>query len=482
MTEQLGVKEDFYVENRAKQLWIVFCVSLGAFMANLDITIVNISLPTIAHELNVNQSKISLIVICYQIFETSFLLVFGKLGDMKSYRFVYLLGFVVFTIGSLFCGLSTNLTHLVASRVIQGIGGAMLFAVMMSAVAAFIPAKSRGKAVGTVVTAAAVGIALGPVIGGFIASVLNWRWIFFVNVPIGIIAVIMGLFVLPSKQMVCKEKKFDYIGSFASFAVLFSLVFAIQMLHKHGAAALTFIIWFAIFIIFSVFFVIWERRVKYPLLDFSLFKNINFSLVNIASVPPFMNYAGILFVMPFYLEVVRRVDIRTSGLILSVVALGQMMGPFAGHLADKAGAKKILLIGLIMGIASCLILSFICDSMSLLLITAALFLQGLSAGFGRGTSVQLSIEYCRPDQQGLASSVSSILRSFAILIGTIAYVQVFSYTIHKLNPLPQISLSRSNLSHDMITSGFHSVFLFSLILSIVTLLMILFIRDKKTAA
>jgi EmrB/QacA subfamily drug resistance transporter len=420
-----------------------------------------------------------MVVLFYQIFETSFLLAFGKLGDIKSFKFVYILGFIVFTIGSLFCGLSQNLTHLVGARIIQGIGGAMLFAVMMATVAAFIPLEHRGKSVGMVITAAAAGIALGPPIGGFISSEFNWRWIFFVNVPIGILAVIGGLIFLPSKQAKCKDPRFDYIGAAASFISLLSLVCGIELLHKHGPVVSSVIVWFSVFIISTIFFIFWEKRISYPLLDLELFINRNFTLCSLASIPPFMNYAGLLFILPFYFEIGRHLDVKTSGLIIAIIAIGQMLGPYSGHLADKIGAKKILLAGLFLGIISFMILAFMGNSAPIILIVIALALQGISSGFGRGTNIQMTLEYCSPDKKGIASSVVSISRSLAILLGTLAFTQVFTLSSHGLKPVPPHSLSRTLLSYDVVMNSFHNVFIFGLVLSVAALLLILLVRDNE---
>ncbi|MEA3265360.1 MAG: MFS transporter, partial [Candidatus Fermentibacteria bacterium] len=168
------------ITGRGKQLIFILCIACGAFMANLDITILNTALPTIARDFSATPNTVAMVVLLYQIFEAGFLLFFGKLGDIRGFRGIYTSGFAVFTIGSLMCGLSKGMTLLLVARAVQGLGGAMLFSVMMATVSSFLPEGSRGKGIGTVTLAAAVGIALGPPLGGFIATAFNWRWIFLV--------------------------------------------------------------------------------------------------------------------------------------------------------------------------------------------------------------------------------------------------------------------------------------------------------------
>ena len=180
---------------------LIFSISLATFMAGLDGTIVNIALPTISEAFHVSSSTVSWVATAYLLVMAGCVLVFGKISDMIGFRKVFLSGFAIFTLGSFSCGLLPVITgglfSLIGSRVLQAVGGAMITAIAPAMIAAYIPMKQKGKAMGIVMTLAALGTALGPTIGGVLTQYLSWHWIFFINVPVGIFAVLLGAKVIP---------------------------------------------------------------------------------------------------------------------------------------------------------------------------------------------------------------------------------------------------------------------------------------------
>ncbi len=191
---------------------ILAIVVLLPFMGTLDSTIINVALPAMVKIFEVNMTSIQLIVISYLVTIVSTILFFGRLGDIKGKSKIFNLGLLVFTIGSLLCGLSKSFSSLVFFRIIQALGASAAMANNQGIITQVFPANERGKALGINATFLALGTMLGPALGGFIISYLSWHYIFFINIPIGIIAVIMGFKILP-KKIEDKKEKIDFLGA-----------------------------------------------------------------------------------------------------------------------------------------------------------------------------------------------------------------------------------------------------------------------------
>ena len=213
-----------------KDLMIVIVVALGSFMAGLDATIVNIALPAIAKSFDVSTVAVSWVLNAYLIILVSLLLAASRLGDMKGYRNVFLGGFALFTTGSLLCGLSPTLDILILSRMIQAVGGAVISALGAVMVTSYLSASLRGQALGIVAMFTMLGAALGPVVGGFLTSVFSWQSIFFVNLPVGIIAIFLGMHIIPRLDPVSPSAKMDHGGIVMVFLHLGTLIFGLTTL------------------------------------------------------------------------------------------------------------------------------------------------------------------------------------------------------------------------------------------------------------
>ena len=211
---------------------LILSISLAAFMSALDGTIVNIALPTISTVFDISTSTVSWVSTIYLLVMAGCVLIFGKLSDGIGFKKVFLSGFVIFTVGSFSCGLLPDLLSsfpvLIASRAFQAIGGAMITAIAPAMVTAYIPMKQKGKAMGIIMTVAALGTAIGPTIGGVLTQFLSWHWIFFINVPVGIVALLLGAKVIPASAPRNTPAGFDRAGAFLIFTGLASLLFAVS--------------------------------------------------------------------------------------------------------------------------------------------------------------------------------------------------------------------------------------------------------------
>jgi len=278
------------VTDKNAQIWIIISAMFTSFMTQLDTYIVNISLPTIAVYFNVNTGDVSYVVLVYLLFLTSTLLIFGKLADRIGLKKVFIGGFLLFTISSLLCGISWNLKLLILARIIQGIGGAMLYTSVFAIVSRFLPKNLTGCAFGFLSTSSALGVTAGAPVGGLITGYLSWHWIFLINIPFGIAAIIIALKVIPGEKVPEEKKKntFDIAGSILSFLGFLSLIYTLKMGEELGCTSPVIIASSISTVIFITLFIIREMKCADPLLDLALFKSRNFAFANIASLLAFI--------------------------------------------------------------------------------------------------------------------------------------------------------------------------------------------------
>lgn len=404
--------------NEYKNRWIILVVVvLLPFMATLDSTIVNVVLPVMVNIFSVAVSSIQLIIVCYLITIVSTILFFGRLGDIKGKSIIFNLGLFVFTIGSLFCGLSKNFTSLVFFRVIQAIGASAAMANNQGIITQVFPDDERGKALGISATFLALGTMIGPPLGGFIVSYLNWRYIFYVNIPIGIIASIVGVKVLPGK--LSKNKKdIDFIGAIVFGASVIFLFYSLITGEISGYENDLIIGCFFIAALLFVIFIFVEKRKKHPLLDFSLFKNSLFSVGISCTFICYMSFNSNNIVQPFYLENVLKMTPDYAGIIMMISpAIITVIAPYSGHLSDKIGSEYLTFLGLmVMGIGMGL-MATLNDSSTIqrLIIYTSLIAIGNALFLSPNNSLIMSS--VPDDKLGIAGSINAFVRNLGQSIG-----------------------------------------------------------------
>ena len=282
--------------------WFILAnVVLGGFMSTLDSSIVNVALPTISTNFKVGLSTIQWLVTAYLLAISSLLPVFGRLSDLWGRKRIYSTGFLMFTLGSILCGLAANIWFLVGMRVLQAVGAAMLMSNGQAIIVSIFPFEERGRALGLSGTVIALGALAGPALGGFLVSWAGWRSIFYVNVPIGIIAYLASQITLPADT----EKKlvtFDYKGSTLFTLGLIGMLYAINNGHDFGWISWGILVPLTLgIVLLGVFFYI-ELRIEDPLIDFSIYRNRPFMIGNLSAFLNFVaNFANTIL-MPFYLQ------------------------------------------------------------------------------------------------------------------------------------------------------------------------------------
>ena len=402
---------------------ILITLSLGFFMTLLDLTIVNIAIPDMGEDLDASLDEILWVVNAYTLALAVLLITAGRLGDLRGKRTLFMSGVALFTLASLACGLAQDPAQLIAFRAVQGLGAALLMPQTLSIIAEVFPADRRGVAMGVWGGVAGISGALGPIIGGALITHLDWRWIFYVNLPLGVLVLVLAAAIIPGGQRRTVRHRFDTLGVVLASTALFCLAFALiegqrydwngWILALFGAAALLF-----------AGFLVHERgqQTDDPLVPFSLFKDRNFTLLNFVGITVSFGVLGMFLPLTIYLQSVLGFSALKSGLVLLPLALGSFVtaGP-AGAFSDKVGGKFILMTGLGAWAAALIwIVAAVDIGSSWTAVAFPLFLAGLGAGC---TFAPMATEVMRnvPARlSGAASGVNNALRQVgSVLAGAV---------------------------------------------------------------
>lgn len=322
-------------------------VSTGVFLATVDGSIINVSLPTLVRALNTEFSVVQWVVLAYLLTITCTMAAIGRLADMVGKKSIYMLGFVVFTIGSALCGLSQSVNWLIAFRVLQALGAAMTMALGAAIVTEAFPPEERGKAMGIIGVVVSMGIVMGPVLGGLILGVLSWRWIFYVNLPVGIIGTLMAHHFLPNFKPGGRQK-FDILGSVSLGLSFLSLLLGLTFGQQQGFFQPLIYLLIGLWLVLLVFFVFIENKIAQPMIDPKLFSNPLLTVNLTTGFIGFIGLGGTVILLPFYLENILGFPSMKVGLMMGIIPV--MLGitsPMAGTLSDRIGSRKIAITGLV---------------------------------------------------------------------------------------------------------------------------------------
>lgn len=460
--------------------WILVAVGLFTFMSTLDGTIVNIALPVISNDLRIPMSQSEWVVSLYLIVVCSFILFFGKLSDLQGKIKIFRLGAIFFIAGSLLSGIKINLLFLLLARAIQAIGAAMTMATNNGIITEIFPATERGKALGTIGSFVALGSIAGPGLGGLILSKLSWSYIFWLNVPVGIIAAIIGAIYLP-KDITFTNASLDKTGS-VSFALgmitLFGGIFLGQQL---GFTALPVLALLIIGVISFIWFVSVENKTKNPLLQFNLFKNPDFSISLLCALLIFITNFFFNVVTPFYLENARSLAPSQTGYILMILPVVQLFAaPIAGTLSDKIGPKLITFIGLVLLLISQIGYTLCNLNSPIWLFIISIAIMGLGSGIFSSPNNSLVMSSVEQKDLGVAGSINSLSRNLGMVIGiSSATTVLFAAMSHAKGARVTAYLPKQP---EIFIYGMHVVFIISTIICLVTVILSgwrLFKKDAK---
>jgi len=325
---------------------VMAAVAMGIFLATIDGSIVNLALPTLVRDLHADFPTVQWVFLAYLLTLATLLLSVGRLADMLGKKKIYTLGFVIFTLGSVWCGLSPSIYWLIGFRALQAVGAAMILALGAAIVTEAFPPHERGKALGLIGSAVSIGIVVGPTLGGVLIDAFSWHAIFFVNLPVGILGTLLSMRFVPDVRPAGRQR-FDFLGAFLLCASLLCLLFGLTLGQQLGFDDSRMMILFAGCVAFIAAFIAVELRAGQPMIDLRLFRNQLFSVNLLTGFLTFVALAGSLFLMPFYLQNVLGYDTRQAGLLLASVPIGLgVASPISGALSDRFGTRRIAVIGL----------------------------------------------------------------------------------------------------------------------------------------
>jgi len=329
-------------------LFVIGTVCIGAFMGQVDSSIAQLLLPKLELEFNARLSTVSWVAVSYLLAMAAFLPIFGRLADMMGRKLLYTGGFLLFVLSSALCGLAPSLPVLIAFRVLQGIGAALLSSNSVAIVVAAAGPARRGRALGILSAAQAIGLSTGPALGGLVLDLLDWRWVFWINVPVGLAGTILGWFLLPPTKDLPDEGRFDWKGALLIAPALTAVVAMLNEGYAWGVTSLTLIGCALLALILLTLFVRCERRAETPLIDLALFRRGAFLTGNVAGLLSYAALFGLFFLMPFMFVRVYQESIFSAGLRLSIVPvmLG-LVAPVGGALYDRLGARLLTASGML---------------------------------------------------------------------------------------------------------------------------------------
>lgn len=327
--------------------YVLVAVSMGTFLATIDSSIVNVALPTLNQVFKTDFATVQWVVLGYLLTVTTLMLSIGRLGDMRGKKPLYVAGFVIFTLGSLTCALSPNIYFLIAARVFQALGASMTMALGSAILTEAFPPKERGRVLGMNGAIVSIGIVLGPTLGGIILNSLSWHWIFFVNLPVGIMGILAVLKFVPNLKPVCDEH-FDLGGAATLLLSVLSLLVGLTIGQERGFTSLPVLVLWSGFIIFLVLFILIEKRNRQPMVELDLFKNRLLSINLATGFMVFICSSGTTLLMPFFLENILNYPAIQVGMLLAVVPIGMgIIAPISGALSDRFGTRPLTVIGLL---------------------------------------------------------------------------------------------------------------------------------------
>jgi len=418
-----------------KKKWTIFLlVATSIFMSTLDSSIVNVALPYIMQDLQTDIQTIQWVVLIYLVTISSLLLTFGRLSDIKGRQPVYVIGFTIFVSGSWLCGMALTPQFLIFSRVLQGCGASMLMACSPALIVDVFPVNERGKALGMLGAVVAAGLTAGPALGGIILEYLSWRFIFYINIPIGIAAAFGGMSVLKHLDSARgSHEPMDKTGSLLMVIILSSLIIFMTQLSRWGMISIQSLFFAGLCILASIGFLLNEARSSYPLFDMELLKIRLFIFPVISSSILFAALFVIVFLMPFYLTYPCGFSASKTGLVMIVPFLFLLfVSPVSGILYDKLGSRRICMTGMSILTLSLFSLMYIHPSMDILSILWRIALAGIGSALYVSPN-NTAIMSCVPlPRRGIASGAVATARNLGMVIGVAMAGLIFTSSFSSL--------------------------------------------------
>ena len=427
-------EETTQATNNRLKWWILVNVSVGVFMATLDGSIANVGLPTISERLHVALHTVQWVVSAYLLAICAMLPIVGRLADLIGRGRLYNWGFLIFSGGSALCALSPNIDLLIGSRVVQAVGASLIMANSQAIITTTFPFHQRGRALGINGTTVSLGSLAGPVAGGLLIGWFGWSAIFWVNVPIGVVGFILGLWMLP-KSRPSREglAAFDFGGSVLFIVGIVVLLYSVSEVEVRGWTSIWTLGGIGLGLALLFAFRWWEGRVARPMIDFALYRIRLFLTGSLAALLSFMSLFITSTMMPFYLEDVLHASPETTGWTMASYPLAMaVVAPLSGWLSDKVGSYWLTTTGLLINAAGFVSLNLLSPTVPIGVVALHLAVFGVGQGMFQSPNNSSIMGSVPRAKVGSAGGLNALVRNIGMVLGISMSVSLFASQLHRV--------------------------------------------------
>jgi EmrB/QacA subfamily drug resistance transporter len=393
-----------------RKWWTLAAVAFGLFMIMLDNTVVNVALPSIQRDLSAGLSELQWIVAGYALTFAALMLIGGKAADAYGRRLVFVVGITVFTLASLWCGLADSGSMLIAARVVQGAGAALMNPATLSIIAATFPPRQRGTAIGIWAGVSALALAIGPLVGGLLTDHLSWHWIFYVNIPVGVLAIVASfLFIDESRDET--HEGLDVPGLVTSGLGLFALTYGLIEANTFGWSSGRIVGSFVIAAVALTAFVILERTQRAPMLPLDLFRSGTYTGANVVVLLVALAMFGVFFFVSLYMQnILGYSAVEAGAAFLPMTLLIIVIAPMAGRASDRIGSRLLMTAGMGLLAVQLVYFSQLGQSASYWALLPAMIIGGVGMGLTMTPSVAAATRSVPVEKAGVGSAVLNAFR------------------------------------------------------------------------
>ena len=419
-----------------RRWWALGTLSFSLFMIVLDNSVVSLALPSIQGDLETSLSQLEWVVNAYALVFAVLLLTAGKLADFLGRRLIFAAGLVVFTVSSLACGLAPSGGALIAARGVQGVGAAMMLPATLSIITAIFPVRERGTAIGIWAGVSGAGLAIGPLVGGLILRAASWPWIFYINVPVGILGLLATLMLVPESRDTSADQRLDLPGLVTSGLAMFGVSFGLIEANNYGWTSAPILLCFVGSAVALAAFVLVETRQRRPMLDLSLFRNPTFAGANAGGLLLFVSVFGYIIFFSIFLQSVLGYSVLQAGGTFLVTTLAIMaMAPISGNLSDRYGARWLVTGGMALWGGAMLVLSSVVTmDTGFWRMAPWLLIAGIGFGMVMAPMTAAVMATVGVDSAGVASGVMQAFRQSGAALGVSLMAAVVASGTGDLTP------------------------------------------------
>jgi len=412
--------------DKRRTIWTLTITSIALFMVSLDNLVVSTALPVIRRDLHATISQLEWTVNAYTLTFAVLLLTGAALGDRFGRRRLFVFGLLLFTGASAAAALATTANGLDIARALQGVGGAIVAPLTLTILSAGVPAERRGLALGIWGGIGGLAVALGPLVGGAVVSGISWHWIFWLNVPIGLVLAPLALRRLDESRGV--DSALDLPGLALASSGLLGIVWGLVRGNEHGWTSLGIVTSLVLGALLVIAFVAWELRTEAPMLPMEFFRNRTFALTNVASLLMFFGMFGSIFLLSQFFQTVQGYSPLQSGLrVLPWTAMPMLVAPIAGALSDRFGGQRFMAAGLALQAAGLIWIAAVSTpTIPYIDLVVPFALSGIGMGLFFAPVANVVLSSVRPDQEGKASGATNAIRELGGVFGVAVLASIFS--------------------------------------------------------